>query len=102
MRAGSGSVFDDPVARQRGMEKYWRSLERERWEKPPYSPRLRRDQIRALYYLKRFERRPMTKLAQEAVDRLLGEHGGAEAIIARGIDRFGDRGEERPGPRAVD
>jgi hypothetical protein len=44
----------------------------------------------------------MTKLAQEAVDRLLEEHGGAEAVIARGIERFRDRGEERPRPRAVD
>jgi hypothetical protein len=102
MRAGSGSVLDDPVARQRAMEEYWRQLEREQVPRPPYSPRLRRDQIRALYYLKRFERRPMTKLAQEAVDRLLAEHGGAEAIVARGIERFGDRAEERPGPRAID
>ena len=95
MRAGSGSIFDDPVARQRGMEEYWRSLERERYEKPPYSPRLRRDQIRALYYLKRFERRPMTKLAQEAVDRLLEAHGGAEAIIDRGVREFGDSQADR-------
>jgi hypothetical protein len=102
MRPGSGSVLDDPQARQRKMEEYWRRLEREQAPRPPYSPRLRRDQIRALYYLKRFERRPMTKLAQEAVDRLLGEHGGAEAIIDRGIRQFGDRGEERPGPRAID
>jgi hypothetical protein len=102
MRAGSGSVLDDPAARQRAIEEYWRRLEREQAPRPPYSPRLRRDQIRALYYLKRFERRPMTKLAQEAVDRLLEEHGGAEAVIARGIERFGDREKERPGPRAVD
>ena len=93
MRAGSGSILDDPVARQRGMEEYWRRLERERWEKPPYSPRLRRDQIRALYYLKRFERRPMTKLAQEAVDRFLDERGGAGALIARGRAVLGDDGE---------
>ena len=102
MRAGSGSVLDDPVARQRAIKQYWRRLEREQAPRPPYSPRLRRDQIRALYYLKRFERRPMTKLAQEAVDRLLEEHGGVEAVIARGIERFGDRGEERLGPRPVD
>jgi hypothetical protein len=57
-----------------------------------YSPRLRRDQIRALYYLKRFEHRPMTKLAQEAVDRYLELHGGAADLIARGIAEFGDRG----------
>jgi hypothetical protein len=95
MSASSGSIFDDPVARQRKMEKYWLRLERERTPKPPYSPRLRGDQIRALYYLKRFERRPMTKLAQEAVDRLLEEHGGAGAIVSRGLARVGDRGEER-------
>jgi hypothetical protein len=102
MRPGSGSVLDDPLARQRGIEEYWRRLEREHRPRPPYSPRLRRDQIRALYYLKRFERRPMTKLAQEAVDRLLEEHGGAEAIVERGVERFGDRNERPPGPRAVD
>jgi hypothetical protein len=45
-----------------------------------YSPRLRRDQIKALFYLKRFERRPMTRLAQEAVDRFLDEHGGVEGL----------------------
>jgi hypothetical protein len=102
MRPGSGSVLNDPLARQRKMEEYWRRLEREQAPRPPYSPRLRRDQIRALYYLKRFERRPMTKLAQEAVDRLLEEHGGAKAVIARGVERFGDRGEKRPGPREGD
>jgi hypothetical protein len=93
MRPGSGSVLDDPVARQRAMEEYWRRLERKQAPRPPYSPRLRRDQIRALYYLKRFERRPMTKLAQQAVDRLLEEHGGAESLVARGIAEFGDRGD---------
>jgi hypothetical protein len=55
-----------------------------------YSPRLRRDQIKALHYLKRLEGRPMTKLAQEAVDRYLADHGGADAIISRGIAEFGD------------
>ena len=58
-----------------------------------YSPRLRRDQIKALFYLKRFEGRPMTKLAQEAVDRFLDEHGGVEGLIERGLAAFGDRGE---------
>lgn len=87
-----GSVLHDPAVRQRKVEEYWRSLHRP--PKPPYSPRLRRDQIRALYYLKRFEGRPMTKLAQEAVDQLLDEHGGAEALLARGIAEFGDRGGE--------
>jgi hypothetical protein len=98
MRAGSGSVLDDPVARQRAIEEYWRRIERKQAPRPPYSPRLRRDQIRALYYLKRFERRPMTKLAQEAVDRLLEEHGGAEAVIDRGVRQFGDSQADRHCP----
>jgi hypothetical protein len=59
-----------------------------------YSPRLRRDQIKALFYLKRFEGRPMTRLAQEAVDRFLDEHGGVEGLIERGLAAFGDPGEE--------
>jgi hypothetical protein len=59
-----------------------------------YSPRLRRDQIKAVYFLKRFEGRPMTKLVQEAVDRFLEQHGGVEALIERGIAEFGDPGEE--------
>jgi hypothetical protein len=59
-----------------------------------YSPRLRRDQIRALFYLKRFAGRPMTKLAQEAVDRFLDEHGGVEGLIERGLAAFGDPGED--------
>jgi hypothetical protein len=99
MRAGSGSVLDDPAARQRKMEEFWRSLKQP--PRPPYSPRLRGDQIRALYYLKRFEGRPMTKLAQQAVDRLLDEHGGAEVVVARGIARFGDQGDEVPTPRTT-
>jgi hypothetical protein len=59
-----------------------------------YSPRLRRDQIKAVYFLKRFEGRPMTKLVQEAVDRFLEQHGGVETLIERGIAEFGDPGEE--------
>jgi hypothetical protein len=59
-----------------------------------YSPRLRRDQIKALFYLKRFEGRPMTRLAQEAVDRFLDKHGGVEGLIERGLAAFGDPGEE--------
>lgn len=55
-----------------------------------YSPRLRRDQIKALYYLKRLEGRPMTKLAQEAVDHYLAKHGGIAALIARGTAELGD------------
>ena len=35
----------------------------------------------------------MTKLAQEAVDRLLEEHGGAEANVARGVVRAECTGE---------
>jgi hypothetical protein len=48
----------------------------------------------ALFYLKRFAGRPMTKLAQEAVDRFLDEHGGVEGLIERGLAAFGDPGEE--------
>jgi hypothetical protein len=59
-----------------------------------YSPRLRRDQIKAMYYLKRFERRPMTKLVQEAIDRYLAPHGGVEGLIERGRVTFGDPREE--------
>ena len=36
----------------------------------------------------------MTKLAQEAVDRFLDEHGGVEGLIERGLAAFGDPGEE--------
>jgi hypothetical protein len=59
-----------------------------------YSPRLLRDQIKALYFLKRFAGRPMTTLAQEAVDRYLTAHGGVEELIERGLAAFGDPGEE--------
>lgn len=59
-----------------------------------YSPRLRRDQIKAVYFLKRFERRPMTELVQEAVDRYLAPHGGVDGLIARGLAKLGDPGEE--------
>ena len=38
-----------------------------------YQPALRTDQIAALYHLKVALRRPITKLAQEAVDRYLQE-----------------------------
>jgi hypothetical protein len=64
--------------------------------RPFCSPRLCRDQVRAVYYLKRFEGRPMTKLVQEAVDLYLAPDGGVDALIARGITEFGDRGEEPP------
>jgi hypothetical protein len=81
----------------------WEEIDRRRrTARPPrrlpapkvYSPRLRRDQIKAIYFLKRFEGRPMTKLVQEAVDRYLAEHGGAGEVIERGIANFGDPGEE--------
>ena len=39
-----------------------------------YQPALRPDQVTALYYLKRQQRRPMTKLIREAVDRYLAAH----------------------------
>ena len=55
---------------------------------------MRRDQIKALFYLKRFAGRPMTKLAQEAVDRYLAAHGGVEGLIERGLAAFGDPGEK--------
>ena len=79
----------DPAHRRRLLAFQRRPLP----EPKVYSPRLRRDQIRALYYLKRFEQRPMTKLAQEAVDRFLDEHGGVEGLIERGLAAFGDPGE---------
>jgi hypothetical protein len=66
-----------------------------------YSPRLRRDQVKAVYYLKRFERRPMTKLVQEAVDWYLEPHGGVEGLIARGRATFGEHGGEPPGGRGA-
>ena len=39
-----------------------------------YRPALRPDQVKALYYLKRQMRRPMTKLLREAVDQYLAAH----------------------------
>ena len=49
-----------------------------------YSPRLRRDQVKALFHLKQREGRPMTHLVQEAVDRYLAPLGGVEAVIRDG------------------
>lgn len=81
----------------------WEALERRRRSCRParplpepkvYSPRLRREQIKAVYYLKRFEGRAMTKLVQEAVDRFLAPHGGVEGLIERGLAAFGDPGDE--------
>ena len=83
-------LLDDPAHRRRMV-----NLQRRTLPAPKvYSPRLRRDQIKALYFLKRFEGRPMTKLAQEAVDRYLAAHGGVEGLIERGLASFGDPGEE--------
>jgi hypothetical protein len=64
------------------------------WKPKVYAPRLRRDQLKALYYLKELERRPMTKLLQEALDRYLEPHGGVDGIIARGIAELGNPGAE--------
>lgn len=36
----------------------------------------------------------MTKLAQEAVDQYLAEHGGVDDLIRRGVAEFGVAGEE--------
>lgn len=49
-----------------------------------YQPQLRPDQITALYHLKCALKRPMTKLAREAVDRFLTamKHKEAEALRA--------------------
>jgi hypothetical protein len=49
--------------------------------------------LKALYYLKRFEGRPMTKLHQEALDRYLEPHGGVDGLIARGVEELGERSE---------
>lgn len=79
MRAGNGSVLDDPgrpAAQNEGV-----LAPPEAAAEAAYLPRLRRDQIRGLYNLKQFEGRPMTKLAQEESDRLLEEYGGAEALL---------------------
>ena len=83
-------LLDDPAHRRRVIDFQRRPLP----EPKVYSPRLRRDQIKALYFLKRFEGRPLTKLVQEAVHRFLEQHGGVEALIERGITEFGDPGEE--------
>ena len=48
-----------------------------------YQPALRKDQIEALYHLKVTLRRPMTKLAREAVDRYLHEMKGKEENARR-------------------
>jgi hypothetical protein len=49
-----------------------------------YQPALRPDQVTALYHLKRALKRPMTKLAREAVDGFLTamKHKEAEALRA--------------------
>jgi len=53
-----------------------------------YSPRLRRDQIKALYYLKERSGEPMTRLAQVAVDRYLEDLGGPAMVIRKGVESF--------------
>jgi hypothetical protein len=83
-------LLDDPAHRRSLLAFQRRPLP----EPKVYSPRLRRDQIKAVYFLKRFEGRPMTRLVQEAVDRYLEQHGGVEALIEQGIAEFGDPGEE--------
>jgi hypothetical protein len=64
------------------------------WKPKVYAPSIRSDQLKALYYLKELERRPMTKLLQEALDRYLEPHGGVDGLIARGIAELGDRSAE--------
>ena len=49
-----------------------------------YQPALRPDQIKALYYLKLRLARPMTELAQAAVDEYLDLFGGPTKIIQAG------------------
>ncbi len=49
-----------------------------------YQPALRPDQIRALYYLKLKLARPMTELAQDAVDEYLRPFGGPLRIVQAG------------------
>jgi hypothetical protein len=48
-------------------------VKKERRDHMQYQPQLRPDQITALYHLKVELRRPMTKLARQAVDRFLAE-----------------------------
>ena len=67
-----------------------------------YQPALRTDQIEALHHLKVALRRPMTKLAQEAVDRYLQEMKRKEEQacragpgLARLRGRDGERGQRR-------
>ncbi len=52
-----------------------------------YQPALRPDQIKALYYLKVQLSRPMTELAQDAVDEYLKLFGGPRKIIPAGEGR---------------
>jgi len=70
---------------------------------PVYSPRLRRDQIKALYHLKERSGRPMTRLAQEAVYRYLEGFGGAAMVIREAGDCFEaeSEGSDHEGAREV-
>ena len=48
-----------------------------------YQPKLRSDQVKALYQLKLIRKRPMTFLLQEAVDAYFLAHGGTRAVRDR-------------------
>jgi hypothetical protein len=90
MSAAAQTAWESIIERRR------RALRRERpWRPKVYAPALRRDQLKALFYLKRFEGRPMTRLLQEALDRYLEPHGGVDGLIERGVAEFGERGEVR-------
>jgi hypothetical protein len=88
MSALAQTTWESTLERRRRIQR------RERpWKPKPYAPNLRRDQLKALFYLKELERRPMTKLLQEALDHYLERHGGVEALIERGSADVGERGE---------
>ncbi len=62
-----------------------------------YQPALRPDQIKALYYLKLKLSRPMTELAQDAVDEYLKLFGGPRKIIPAGERRSSQEHAEGAG-----
>jgi hypothetical protein len=68
----SSLLLLDPAHRRRLLAFQRRPLP----EPKVYSPRLRRDQIKAVYFLKWFEGRPMTKLV-----RLPLQCGGSWALL---------------------
>ena len=51
-----------------------------------YRPALRPDQVKALYYLKRQMRRPMTRLVREAVDQYLAAHSEQLGEVKEGAE----------------